>query len=92
MDIKLRADVLGRSVLFIGYGFNDMNIRLLFYKLASMWRQASAGDPPPSYLHVPRPNPVQEAVLKERNIVMLTSESDDPGKGLVELLETITQS
>ena len=92
LDIKLRADVLGRSVLFIGYGFGDMNIRLLFFKLANLWQQAGVGDPPPSYLYVPVPNPVQEAVLKERNIFTLTSESDDPGEGLVDLLETITQT
>lgn len=92
LDIKLRADVLGRSVLFIGYGFNDMNIRLLFYKLASMWRQAGVTDPPPSYLYVPVPNPIQEAVLKERNIVTLASDGDDPGAGLVKLIEEITRT
>lgn len=90
LDIKLRADVLGRSVLFIGYGFGDLNIRLLFHRLASLWRQASVGDPPPSYLYVPAPNPIQEAVLQERNIYMLTPQVDDPGQGLVDLLETIT--
>jgi SIR2-like protein len=33
LDIKLRADMLGRSLLFIGYSFSDINVRLMLYKL-----------------------------------------------------------
>ena len=29
LDIKLRADMLGRSLLFIGYSFSDINVRLM---------------------------------------------------------------
>ena len=39
LDLKLRADVLGRSVLFVGYSFSDLNIRYLFYKLAKLWER-----------------------------------------------------
>ncbi|TPG05058.1 Sir2 family NAD-dependent protein deacetylase [Rhodanobacter glycinis] len=38
LDIKLRSDVLGRSVLFVGYSLSDPNIRLIFYKLAQLCR------------------------------------------------------
>ena len=31
MDFKLRADVLGRAVLFIGYSFRDQNINYIFH-------------------------------------------------------------
>lgn len=37
LDIKLSNDVLGNSVLFIGYSISDINIRLLFYRLTEMW-------------------------------------------------------
>lgn len=37
LDIKLRNDVLGNAVLFIGYSLSDINMRLLFYRLAKMW-------------------------------------------------------
>lgn len=51
LDLKLRADVLGRSVLFIGYSFSDFNIRYLFYKLAKLWERVGRdGARPRSYL------------------------------------------
>jgi len=31
MDFKLRADVLGRAVVFIGYSFRDQNINYIFH-------------------------------------------------------------
>ncbi|MCD8493636.1 MAG: SIR2 family protein, partial [Geovibrio sp.] len=31
LDIKLRSDVLGKSVLFIGYSLADVNLRFLFF-------------------------------------------------------------
>lgn len=39
LDIKLRADTLGHSLLFVGYSLTDVNIRYLLYKLHKL-RQA----------------------------------------------------
>lgn len=33
IDIKLRADILGRCLLFIGYSLSDINIRYMLHKL-----------------------------------------------------------
>jgi len=66
LDIKLRSDVLGKSVLFIGYSLADINLRFLFYKLAKLWKANSTGEAQPrSYIFSPRPNPVQEAILDQ---------------------------
>lgn len=90
LDIKLRADVLGRSVLFIGYSLNDINIRYLFYKLSQLWKAAMPGTPQPrSYIFSPKPNPVQEAVLAQWGIEMLSVDADDPSKALTEFLELV---
>lgn len=90
LDIKLRSDVLGRSVLFIGYSLSDINIRYLFYRLANLWKKSSRGVPqPPSYVFSLRPNPVQEAALAQWNIKMISSQVDDPQKALVEFLERL---
>ena len=35
LDVKLRADALGKSILFVGYSLSDINVRLLLHKL---WR------------------------------------------------------
>ncbi len=88
LDIKLRADALARSVLFIGYSLSDINLRLLFYKLAKAWRRfESTGVRPRSWLFSPKSNPVQEAVLAQWGITMVAPEKEDAEDALVEFLE-----
>lgn len=87
LDIKLRSDVLGKSVLFIGYGLADINLRFLFYKLSKLWKENHNGDAQPrSYIFSPRPNPVQEAILDQWGISMISSHIEEPGKALEEFL------
>ena len=88
LDIKLRSDVLGKSVLFIGYGLADINIRFLFYKLSKLWRaNYNVEAQPRSYIFSARPNPIQEAIFDQWGISMISSEIDDPGKALEKFLE-----
>lgn len=88
LDIKLRSDVLGKSVLFIGYSLTDVNLRFLFYKLAKLWKSNNGGGVQPrSYVFTHRPNPIQETVLDQWGINMLTSRESDPKKALQEFLE-----
>jgi hypothetical protein len=90
LDIKLRADVLGRSILFIGYSLSDINIRFLLYKLNKLWEQANNTDAKPkSFMLLMKPNPVQERVLENRGIVTIISQNKDPRKGLTHFLETL---
>ena len=87
LDIKLRSDVLGKSVLFIGYSLTDVNLRFLFYKLAKLWKSNNGGGVQPrSYVFTHRPNPVQETILDQWGIKMLTSKENDPQKALLEFL------
>jgi hypothetical protein len=87
LDIKLRADVLGKSVLFIGYQLADINLRLLFYKLSKLWMNRSGGPRPRSYIFSPRPNAIQEAILDQWGIEVISSEFDEPGQALADFLE-----
>jgi hypothetical protein len=90
LDIKLRSDVLGRSVLFIGYSLSDINIRYFFYKLAKLWKKSSRGVPQPmSFVFSAKPNAIQEAVLSQWNIKMISSQGDDPEKALQDFLEQL---
>ncbi|NML15863.1 Sir2 family NAD-dependent protein deacetylase [Azohydromonas sp. G-1-1-14] len=92
LDIKLRADVLGRSVLFIGYSLADINIRYLFYKLARLWHTSVPGVPqPPSYIFLPVRNPVQQAVLAQWGIQAISpdGDEDDPSAALVAFMEEV---
>ena len=92
LDIKLRADVLGRSILFIGYSLSDINIRYLLFKLNRLWEQANISSAKPkSFMLLVKPNPVQERVLEHRGITTIISPYKDPKKGLTHFLETIYQ-
>ena len=91
LDIKLRADTLGRSVLFIGYSLTDVNIRYLFYKLPRLWK-SSAPDvtQPVSYLFATQRNEVQQAVLAQWGIRMLSVEREDASEALLDFLQEVT--
>lgn len=90
LDIKLRNDVLGSSVLFIGYSLNDINIRLLFYRLTEMWgHSAISSARPKSYIFTNRPNPVAQEILSRWGIEMIASDEDDPKKALTDFLHDL---
>ena len=90
LDMKLRADSIGRSLLFIGYSLTDINIRYLLYKLQQLWAESAyVRARPSSYIFLSSPNPVQEAVLQGRGIIPIVSAIDDPGAGLLDFLERL---
>jgi len=92
LDIKLRADALGRTILFIGYSLADINIRYLLYKIHIQWEKSGfAKIRPKSYIFFPRPNPVQEKILKERGITAFVSDTDDPAQGMEDFLEQLVK-
>lgn len=88
LDVKFRADTLGRTLLFIGYSMSDLNIRLLLHKLWRTWVQSDrAQDRPPSFVFVSRPDRVRDAVLEHWGITVLSSAERNPEKGLLRFLE-----
>jgi hypothetical protein len=90
LDVKFRADALGRTILFIGYSVTDMNIRLLLHRLWQTWSRSHAiEDRPPSFVFMPRHNPVQEAVLGRWGITLLSGQREDPQDALGDFLETL---
>lgn len=91
LDIKFRADTLGRPVLFIGYSMSDINIRYLIYRLNKIWESAlGMVKQPPSYMFLANPNPVAEAILENRGICPFVSASDDPKEGLTHFLNQLS--
>jgi len=90
LDIKLWADALGRTLLFIGYSMSDLNIRLLLHKLAQIWRASGyEKDRPSPFVFMPRHNEVQEAVLGQWGINVIAGDSDDPETSLAAFLEEL---
>jgi hypothetical protein len=90
LDLRLRADLLGRVALFIGYSVSDVAVRYLIYRLHKLWSgSAYAQARPRAYVFLGRNNPVQARVLSSWGIVPLFSEEDDIGKGLRRFLEEL---
>lgn len=88
LDIKLQSDMLGMSILFIGYSLEDVNMRFLLYKLSKIWEKHK-DIRPASYIFMTRPNEVEQIILETRGITSIVSNDDDPGSGLTTFLESL---
>lgn len=87
LDIKLRSDMLGKSILFIGYSLSDINMRLLIYKLDQLWQKSNKnGKRPKSYLFMAAPNPIQEKILESRGINTIIGKDRNRTKSLEDFL------
>lgn len=90
LDVKFRADAMSRTILFIGYSMQDLNIRLLLFRIWETWnRSAYERNRPRSYVFLPRAGPAQEAVLGSWGISVLTSALKDPEGALTEFMERL---
>lgn len=92
LDLKLRSDMLGKSILFIGYSLSDINIRYLLYKLQKIWENSSLSNKKPKiYLFLLNPNPVLEAVYKQRGIEVIVSQSEERQHALSDFLKELLE-
>jgi len=69
IDIKLRSDALGKSLLFMGYSFSDFNVRYLWFKLRKMMQGVKARNIPHSYILLFRPDEITSTLLKNAGII-----------------------
>lgn len=90
IDIKLRSDVLGKTVLFLGYSLSDINTRYLLYRLQKQWEKERDNKMrPKSYIFLTRPNVVQEEILRARGVVPIVAETDDSKASLEKFLSEL---
>lgn len=89
LDIKLRSDILGKSLLFIGYSLSDINMRYMIYKLNKLWAVDNSSLPPKSYIFMTNPNLVQEKVLLSRNIIPIIGSQNNATDSLNEFLSDL---
>ena len=68
MDLKFRADLLGKSVMFLGYSFSDINIRIIWFRLLDMMRGVDQTDIPTSYMVIVKPNAVEELLYRDAGL------------------------
>ncbi len=90
LDIKFRSDALGKTLLFVGYSLSDLNIRFLLHRLWKTWRASGyEKDRPQSFVFMIRPNAIEEAVLEQWGIKVVTEENAEPEKALELFLEKL---
>lgn len=83
MDLKFRSDLLGKSVLFMGYSFRDVNIRIIWFKLMDMMRDIPEADRRQSYIIRLEANPVLEELYAAVGLktIVLPNSKEESGQG-----------
>ncbi|SRR5216684_7030177 len=87
MDLRLRADVLGRAILFVGYSFRDPNIAYLFRTVNERF-----GDLPHSfagkraYIVATNPSDFELQLFQERKIEVIPTLDLDRTRAVSDLL------
>jgi len=91
IDIKLRADTLGRSLLFVGYGLSDINIRYLLYKLHKLRDRLRHGGArlPSAYLAAFGAGEVQRALLARWDVAIVELDPIDKTRSTEKFLESL---
>ena len=95
LDQRLRSDALSNSFLFIGYSFDDPNIRYIWYKIHQLIERYASFDnhaiPRPSYIVTFGHNEVQSKLLNELNIKVISLDPEDKEDQICELLDQINK-
>ncbi len=92
LDMKLRSDILGKSILFIGYSLKDIDMRYLLFKLNKLWEGYSNDSVrPKSYIFTLSDNPIQRDVLERRCVETIVADDENPQHALEEFLATISK-
>ena len=92
MDFKLRADILGRAVLFIGYSFNDPNVNYLFHLVNQLFKDLPGTySGRRAYIVLPEPSEFERKLFHIRNIEVIPVPSNNRAESIALLLDTMGQ-
>lgn len=84
IDIKLRSDLLGKTVLFLGYSFRDLNVRYMWSKLFKIMKSSCK-----AYMVTMQPNPVFEAIYGQKGMRIICLNSDHPEIDFVHFMKEL---
>lgn len=91
LDLLLRSEILGRSVLFIGYSFSDRNIRFIWHRLRRMMASVPDHAKRPSYLATSSASRIQQEIMQELGIHLISLDPLHVGEDIAEILEQTVQ-
>lgn len=91
IDIKLRADILGRSLLFVGYSLSDINIRYMLYKLHKLRHRVKRDSNrlPSAYLITFGAGEVQRTLLAQWDVLVVDLDPIDKSRSMDLFLEQL---
>jgi hypothetical protein len=88
MDFKLRSDILGRAVLFIGYSFRDPNVDYIFHLVNQLFNQLpDSGSGKRAYIVLPDPSEFERILFHNRNIEVIPVSSQDISANVADVLK-----
>lgn len=88
LDIRLRSDILGKTLLFLGYGFSDVNIRFILYKLHKLREQHPlAKGLPTAFMTTFSPGQVQQTILAGWGVETIELDPINKDRSIDEFLE-----
>jgi hypothetical protein len=91
LDIRLRSEIIGKSMLFIGYSFSDTNVRYVWHKLNKMMKNISNIKKTKSYFVTHFNNPLLREVFTQNNIETILLNPRDIPENIKSLFEKIIE-
>jgi hypothetical protein len=88
LDLKIRADLLRYSVLYIGYSLSDLNLRHILFRLEKS-RATDASKSLRSFMLMSKQNEVEREQFEHWGINVIYSDALNPTEGLEEFLDEI---
>lgn len=92
MDLKLRSDLFGRAVLFVGYSFSDINIAYLFQTVNDMFKNLpNSFTGKRAYIIVQNPSDFELRLFHARNIEVIAAYGVDRTLAVSEILSEMAK-
>lgn len=92
-DHRLRTDMLGRAVLFLGYSFRDWNVSYLFRLVNDVFGQLpSSVLGRRAYITVTDPSDFERTLFKERNVDVIPIRGSNRSEDTAELLRQLLKA
>jgi hypothetical protein len=90
LDIRFRSDILGKTLLFIGYSFNDINIRYMLYRLHKLRQKNNISEQLPTAIMTTfSPGEVQRTLLAQWGVLVVELDPVERDKSIDDFLEEL---
>lgn len=93
LDISLRSDMIGNTLLFLGYSLSDWNIRYMWFKLQKLLDEQAYNKnsrDPYAYIVLTKSNPIFEEICeKSRGIGIIHLDPNNIQNSMIDLLKNI---